>query len=35
MFSSLSFPVVHNQLLCFADVEIEAVVLALRCQGSD
>ncbi len=33
--SSLSLPVVHNQLLCFADVGMEVVVLATRCQGSD
>ncbi len=32
---SLSLPVVHNQLLCFADVEMDIVVLAPRCQGSD
>ncbi len=32
---SLPLPVVHNQLLCFADVEMEVVVLATRCQGSD
>ena len=30
-----SLPVVHDQLLCFADVEMEVVVLAPRCQGSD
>ena len=30
-----SFPVVHNQLLCLADVKGEVVVLALRCQVSD
>ena len=29
------FPVVHNQLLCFADVEGEVVVLAPHCQVSD
>ena len=34
-FYSLSLPLVHDQLLCFADVEIEIVVLAPRCQGSD
>ncbi len=32
---SLSLPVVQNQLLCCADVEMEVVVLAPRCQGSD
>ncbi len=32
---SLSLPVVHDQLLCFADVEMKAVVLAPRCQDSD
>ncbi len=32
---SLSLPVVHNQLLCFADKEMEIVVLAPGCQGSD
>lgn len=32
---SLLLPVVHNQLLCFADVENEVVVLAPRCQGFD
>ncbi len=31
----LSLPVVHNQLLCFADLEMDVVVLAPRCQGSD
>ncbi len=35
VFFFLSLPVVHNQLLCFADVEMEAVVLASRCQDSD
>ncbi len=35
MFFSLSLPVVHDQLLCFADIEMEVVVLAPRCQGSD
>ena len=30
-----SFPVVHNQLLCLADVEGEVVVLAPHCQTSD
>jgi hypothetical protein len=29
------FPVVHNQLLCLADVEGEVVVLAPHCQVSD
>ena len=28
-------PVVHNQLLCFADVEMEVVILAPRYQGFD
>ena len=28
-------PTVHDQLLCFADVEMEVVFLAPRCQGSD
>ncbi len=32
---SLSLPVVHGQHLCFADIEMEVVVLAPRCQGSD
>ena len=32
---SLLLPVVHNQLLGFAEVKMEAVVLAPRCQGSD
>ena len=32
---SLSLPVVYNQLLSFADVEMEVVVLAPRCQVSD
>lgn len=31
----MSFTVVHNQPLCFANVEMEVVILALRCQGSD
>ena len=31
---SPSHPVVHNQLLSFAEVELEVVVLAPRCQGS-
>ena len=35
VFYSLSLPVVHDQLLCFADVEKQVVVLAPRCQGSD
>ncbi|CAB1438860.1 unnamed protein product [Pleuronectes platessa] len=35
MFYSLSLPVVHDQLLCFADIEMEVVVLTQRCQGSD
>ena len=35
VFYSLSLPVVHNQHLPFADVEMEVVVLAQRCQGSD
>ncbi|CAB1428703.1 unnamed protein product [Pleuronectes platessa] len=35
VFHSLSLPVVHDQLLRFADVEMEVVVLAPRCQGSD
>ncbi len=30
-----SLPVVHNQLLCSADGEMEGVDLAPRCQGSD
>ena len=29
------FPVVHNKLLCFADIEREVVVLAPHCQFSD
>ncbi len=33
--SPLSVPVVHHQVFCFADVEMEVVVLAPRCQGSD
>ena len=33
--SSLSFPVFHNQLLCFADVRMEVVFLTPGCQGSD
>ncbi len=32
---SLPLPVIHDHLLCFADVEMEVVVLALICQGSD
>ena len=32
---SLSLPVVHNQLLGFAEVLMEVGVLAPRCQGSD
>lgn len=32
---SLSLPVVHRRLLRFADVEMEVVVLAPRCQDSD
>ncbi len=32
---SLLLPVVHYQLLCFADIEMEVVVPAPRCQGSD
>ena len=32
---SLLLPVIHNQLLGFADVEMEVVILAPRCQGSD
>ena len=32
---SLSLPVVHNQLLGFAEVKMEVVVLAPRCPGSD
>ncbi len=35
VFFSLLLPVVHKQLLCFADAEMEVVVLAPRCQGSD
>ncbi len=35
LFFSLSLPVVHNQLLCFANIEMEVVVPAPRCQGSD
>ncbi|CAB1457121.1 unnamed protein product [Pleuronectes platessa] len=35
VFFSSSLPVVHDQLLRFADVEMEVVVLAPRCQGSD
>ncbi len=31
----MSFPIVHSQLLCFADFEMEVVVLAPRYQGSD
>ena len=31
---SLSLPLVHNQLINFAEVELEVVVLAPRCQGS-
>ena len=30
-----SFPVVHVQLLCLADIEGEVVVLVPHCQGSD
>ena len=29
---SLLLPVIHNQLLGFADVEMEVVILAPRCQ---
>lgn len=32
---SLSLPVVHNQLHCFADIEMEVVVLMPLCQGCD
>ena len=32
---SLLLPVIHNQLLCFADVEMEVVILAPRCQVFD
>ena len=32
---SLLLPVIHNQLLGFADVEMEVVILASRYQGSD
>ena len=32
---SLSLPVVHNQLLSITDDDMEVVVLAPRCQGSD
>ena len=32
---SLLLPVIHNQLLGFADVEMDVVILAPRCQGSD
>ena len=35
VFYSLSLPVVHDRLLRFADVEMEVVVLAPRCHGSD
>ncbi len=35
MFFTLSLSVVHNHLLCFADVEMKVVVLVPRCQGSD
>ncbi len=35
VFCSLSLSVLHNMLLCFADIEMEVVVLAPRCQGSD
>ena len=34
VFYSLSLPVVHDQLLRFADIEMEVVVLAPRCQGA-
>ena len=30
-----SFPVVHDQLLCFADIEGEGFVLTPHCQVSD
>jgi hypothetical protein len=33
--SALLCPVVHNQLLCLADIEGEVVVLAPHCQVSD
>jgi len=32
---SLLLPVIHDQLLGFADVEIEVVILVPRYQGSD
>ena len=32
---SLLLPVIHNQLLGFADVEMEVVILTLRCQLFD
>ncbi len=35
VFFSLLLPVVHNRLLCFTDVEMDVVVLAPKCQGSD
>ena len=32
---SLLLPVIHNQILCFADVEMEVVILAPICQVFD